>query len=529
MKSIYTNEDHDLFRESVRRFVEAEVAPHADEWEAAGRIPREIFVRMGDLGFLGILFPEAYGGAAGDVFHAAAFCEEITRSRMGGFCAAVTVQQFMATQHIFRAGSEELRLRYLAPSIAGRKVGALAVTEPDTGSDVASIRTSAVRDGGAWVVNGAKTWITNGADGDFYTVAVKTARDAGTGGISLVVVDADTPGVTVGKRLKKLGLHASDTAELVFEDVRVPATNLVGHENMGFYHIMEAFQLERLVGAFLAIGSSDVCIEETLAYMAGRRAFGRTLDRFQVLRHRIAQLSAELEAARQLVYHTAWLHDRGEQAIKESSMAKLVSTELSKRIADECLQCFGGFGYSEEYPMARFFRDSRAGTILAGTSEIMREIIARFVVDGEAPPRAEVREPAHAPEAAPPPGAEADTKPARPAHPDAVPLAVDALMQSLPGRLRPDAAKGWTSRFHFKIAGSAHPEWTVVVDQGECTVDEGLAGEPQCVVEMEESTFLCLEEGTVDAQMAFLSGKVRVSNLAAMMRYAKAFRRARVR
>ena len=449
MRSIYFSDDHDLFRQSVRRFVEAEVAPHADAWEAAGRIPREIFVRMGDLGFLGILFPEAYGGTEADIFYAAAFCEEITRSRMGGFCAAVTVQQFMATQHIFRAGSEELKLRYLSPSIAGRKVGALAVTEPDTGSDVAAIRTSAIRDNDAYIVNGAKTWITNGADGDFYTVAVKTDRDAGTAGISLIVVDADTPGVSVGKRLKKLGLHSSDTAELRFQDVRVPLANLVGSENMGFYYIMEAFQLERLVGAFLAVGSADLCIEETLAYMADRRAFGRSLDRFQVLRHRIAQLASELEAARQLVYHTAWLHERGEQAIKESSMAKLVATELSKRVADECLQCFGGYGFSEEYPMARFYRDARAGTILAGTSEIMREIIARFMFDGEAPPPVERREPVSAPVRSEPTTA-AEPQPAAPppaTDSNAVPLAVDALMRSLPGRLRADAvARGRPGR-----------------------------------------------------------------------------------
>jgi alkylation response protein AidB-like acyl-CoA dehydrogenase len=380
-RSIYFTEEHHAFRAEVRRFVVNEVAPNAAEWEAAGAIPREIFARMGELGFLGILAPEDLGGTGADVFFAVVFLEELPRSMMGGFCAAVAVQQFMATPHIARSGSAKLKRDYLVPSIEGRKVGALAVTEPDAGSDVASIRTTAVRDGDHYVVNGSKTFITNGADGDFYTLAVRTGPDPGARGISLLAVDAVTPGVRVASRLTKLGWHASDTAELVFEDARVPVDRRIGGENTGFRQIMEAFALERLCAASISVGSADVALEHTLRYMAERRAFGRPLDRFQALRHRLADLAAELGAARQLSYHTAWLLGEGDAATGEAAMAKLVCTELGKRIADECLQMFGGYGFIEEYPAARFYRDARGNTITGGTSEIMREIIARILFD----------------------------------------------------------------------------------------------------------------------------------------------------
>ena len=379
MRSIYVREEHDAFRAEVRRFVAAEVAPHAAEWEAARRIPRQVFERMGELGFLGILTPEAYGGSGADIFFAVAFLEELPRSMMGGFCAAVSVQQFMATPHILRHGSEELKRRYVAASAEGRKIGALAITEPDTGSDVAAIRTTAVRDGGGYVVNGAKTFITNGADGDFYTLAVRTGP-AGAGGVSLLVVDAETPGVT-RRRLDKLGWHASDTAEVVFENVRVPADRRIGEENRGFPMIMESFQLERLSAAAISTGSAQLALELTLGYMASRSVFDRPLTRYQALRHRLADLQAELEAARQLTYHAAWLLQQGERGVREVSMAKLVATELGKRVADECLQMHGGYGFMEEYPVARLYRDARAATITAGTSEIMREIIARLTID----------------------------------------------------------------------------------------------------------------------------------------------------
>jgi len=382
--SVYFGEEHERFRQQVRRFVEGEVAPHADAWEQAGRIPREIFARMGELGFLGITAPESCGGSGADLFFAIAFLEELPRSRMGGFCAAVSVQQFMATPHILRHGTDDLRERYVAPSVAGRKVGALAITEPDTGSDVASLRTGARREDEVWVVDGAKTFITNGADGDFFTLAVRTGEGPGARGLSLLVVDADAPGVTVSRRLRKLGWHASDTAELRFDEVRVPAGNLIGRAGAGFPMIVESFALERIAAATIAVGSGEVALEQARAYMAARRVFGRRVDSFQALRHRIADLAAELEAARQLAYHAAWLYERGEPAIRESAMAKLVATELGQRIADACVQVHGGYGFMEEFPAARLWRDARGATITAGTSEIMREIVARGIF-GEDP------------------------------------------------------------------------------------------------------------------------------------------------
>ncbi|MBP7677475.1 MAG: acyl-CoA dehydrogenase family protein, partial [Thermoanaerobaculia bacterium] len=381
MTSIYFGEEHESFRRAVRQFLEGEVAPRAREWEEARRIPRDVFRRMGDLGFLGILAPGELGGADGSIYHAIALLEELPRSRMGGFVAAVSVQQFIATGAIALHGSEEQKRRWIAPSVAGTKVGAIAISEPDTGSDVAAIRTTARRDGDSWVIDGAKTWITNGVEGDFVVVACRTAADAGAGGISLVVVEADTPGFS-RSRLRKMGWHCSDTAELTFENVRVPIGNLVGAENEGFFLILETFVLERLVTAATSVGSARLALEETRKYVLSREAFGRPIGKFQAIRHRLADLHAELEAAAQLVYHAAWLHEQGGNPVAEACMAKLLATELSKRTADECLQFFGGYGTVEEYPMERFFRDARFGTIVAGTSEIMREVIAKSVVDG---------------------------------------------------------------------------------------------------------------------------------------------------
>jgi len=518
MGSIYFTEEHDAFRREVRRFVTREVTPHAAEWEAAGRIPRETFVRMGELGFLGITAPEDLGGTGADVFYAVAFLEELPRSLMGGFCAAVSVQQFMATPHIERSGSETLKRRYVAPSIEGRKVGALAITEPDTGSDVASIRTRAVRegDGRSFVVSGSKTFITNGARGDFYTTAVRTGPDPGAAGISLLVIDADTPGVKVANRLAKLGWHSSDTAEIVFDNARVPAENLIGEEGGGFYQIMESFALERLCAAVIAVGSADVALEETLSYMSERKAFGKPLNRFQALRHRLADIAAELEAARQLAYHTAWLMGRGERAIRESAMAKLVCTELGKRIADECLQFFGGYGFMEEYPVARFYRDARGGTITAGTSEIMREIIARVTIDEFTP--APVQEIAkERPSARPTAGDQVDEGPAGP-------VSLEELMRSFAGRVRPKKIDGWHGVFHFTFDGADKPEWTLQVHDGQCRVDEGHDGNADCTLETKEKTFVGIQTGTVNPEAAFMMGKIKVTNLPLMIRFVQAFR-----
>lgn len=510
-------QEHHAFRRSVRRFLETEVAPHAEAWEAAGRIPREVFRRMGELGFLGITAPPEYGGQGGDLLFAVAFLEELPRSLMGGFAASVSVQEFMATAHIAAHGSEGLKRRYWAPSIAGEKVGALAVTEPDAGSDVAALKTSAVKEGEAYLVRGAKTFITNGAEGDFFTTAVRTGGP-GAGGLSLLVIDADTPGVKVSRRLRKIGWHASDTAELVFEEARVPRENLVGEENGGFALLVEAFALERLCAAAIAVGSADLALETTVRYLGMRKAFGKPLHAFQALTHRLADAAARLEAARHLNHHLAHLLMEGQPAVTEAAMAKLVSTELLVELADLGLQCHGGYGYMEEYPAARFFRDARASTLAGGTSEIMREIVARTLLerfaaqDRTTPPPTQKEKPMD------------ETRPAAEPTPPAGPWTVESIARSLPGRFSAEKAEGWKSVFHYRIKGAEKPEWTVKIDGGTCTVEEGHHGDPDCVVEMKEDTFLAVETGKLNPQTAFLMGRVRVSNLTEMMRFIKLFR-----
>lgn len=521
MKSVYFTEDHELFRQTVREFMETEVAPHAEAWEHARRIPREIWRKMGEMGFLGIIHPEEYGGMAADLFFGIVFLEELARSRMGGFVAAVGVQEFIATAAIWHRGTHEQKEKWLRPSITGEAVGAICISEPDAGSDVAALRTTAVRDGDEWVINGAKTWITNGVYADFHVVACKTTRDAGARGISLIVVEADRPGVSATK-LNKMGWHASDTAEIAYENVRVPAANLLGEQDAGFKYIMETFAIERLITAAMSLGTADVAFEETLKYMGEREAFGKPINKFQVLRHRLADLFTEVLACKQLIYHTAWLHEQGLPAVKESSMAKLLATELQKKVVDECLQFFGGFGYVEEYPMARFYRDARVGTIVAGTSEIMREIIAKAEIDG-VDFRFKPKAPAEpAPAAAPAPAGGPATGATAVLE---KPRTVAEMLATLPARHRPEKTEGWAATVHFTFPGSATPEWTVVVDGARCTVAPGHHGEPACAATTDEATYLGLEDGTENPEMAFMMGKIKVSNPAVMLRFLKAFRR----
>ena len=379
MQSIYFNEEHHQFRQHVAEFLQKEVDGPA--WEKEKRIPKSIWRRMGELGYLGINFPEELGGSDADFFYSVAFLEEVGRTGLGGFAAAVGVQQYMATAHIQKFGSAELKQKYCGGSIRGELVGALAISEPDAGSDVAALRTRAHEDGDHFVINGSKTFITNGVYGDFVTVAVRTEEQPGTAGLSLLVVDADIPGFSA-RPLDKMGWYCSDTGELTFEDVRVPKSHLIGQAGMGFYYIMECFQLERLVAALTSNGGSLNCLDMTHAYIRKREAFGKSLSRYQVLRHRLVDLHTELTAARELTNHACWQHDRGLHAVDACSMAKLKSCELSIEIADACLQCFGGYGYMEEYPIARAYRDARVSTIVGGTSEIMREILAKTLIDG---------------------------------------------------------------------------------------------------------------------------------------------------
>ena len=375
MKSPYFKEEHRIFRESVRDFLAKEIAPHFDEWEEEQQIPRWAWKKMGDIGYLGLVHEEEYGGTDADFFYSAVFLEELARAGNGGFGCAVSVHEYMALNHLARAGTPEQKDRFLRPGIAGEKIAALAISEPDVGSNVQGIRSSARLEGDHYVVNGAKTFISNGYYADFITTLVKTEN-----GLTVLVIDGETEGVHRSK-LRKMGWHSSDTAEIQFDNVRVPKDRLIGQEGMGFYYIMDSFQLERLAGGLLSVGAMEAILETTLRYMQEREAFGRPIGKFQALRHRIADLATEVEACRQLVHHTAWLYEHGEFAVKECSMCKLHAAELQKKVVDECLQFFGGYGYMEEYPIARAYRDTRVGTIAGGTSEIMREIIAKMVID----------------------------------------------------------------------------------------------------------------------------------------------------
>lgn len=373
-------EEHNLFRQGLRDFLQQEVIPHVDEWEEAGRIPKELWKKFGDMGYLGLNFPEKYGGMDADFFFSVVFLEEIAKCDSGGFTITPSVQQYMAAPYIYKHGSEFLKEKYLAKAIAGEWVCSIAITEPGAGSDVANIQTRAEKAGDHYIVNGAKTFITNGVYGDFLITVVKTDPEAGINGVSLLVIDRNAEGVSA-RKLKKLGWHASDTAELNFDNVKVPVENLLGEEGQGFFYLMGGLQVERLAGAISAVAGSQHALEYTMQYMSERQAFGRPINKFQVLRHRIAQLAAEIEATRAFVYHCCRMHAEGRYAVKECSMAKLLATELSDKVMTQCLQMFGGYGYMEEYKIARMFRDSRIGTIGGGTSEIMREIIAKMVID----------------------------------------------------------------------------------------------------------------------------------------------------
>lgn len=373
--SPYFNSEHDLFRQSCRDFLAQNIIPQFKSWEELRTIPREAWKSLGDMGYLGLIHEEAYGGSAADLFYSVVFLEEIGRAANGGLGAAISVQEYMAVNHLAKAGSPGLKEKYLAPAIAGTAIAALAITEPDAGSDVQGIRCKAERDGDFYLVNGSKTFITSGHSADFITTLVRTGDSH-----SLLIIDANSEGVSRTK-LNKIGWHSSDTAEIAFDNVRVPAANIIGEEGMGFYYVMDSFQLERLVAAILSVGAAEYCIEMTLQYMHERVAFGKPIAKYQVLRHRIADLSTEVKACQQLVYHTAWLMQKGEFAVKECSMCKLKATELQKEVVDACLQMFGGFGYMEEYPIAQMYRDARVATIVGGTSEIMREIIAKMQFD----------------------------------------------------------------------------------------------------------------------------------------------------
>jgi alkylation response protein AidB-like acyl-CoA dehydrogenase len=376
-KHFIFNDEHEQLRESVRSFAQKELAPHADEWEET-TFPDWVFQRMGELGFLGLSYPEEYGGQGGDYYSNLVLAEEIGHSNSGGLTMGVAVHTDMATPPVFMFGTEEQKQRYLVPSIKGEKISCLGITEPDAGSDVSGIRTRAVReDGGEWVINGSKTYITNGHRADFIVLVTKTDPDAGYDGFTLFLVDMDLPGVIREKKLEKLGMHASDTALLAFNDVRVPDDAVLGEIGKGFYHIMWELQGERLIGAAGCVSAAQRVFDKTRQYALERKAFGREIGHFQVIRHKFAEMATKIEAARQLVYTTAWRFQNGEYPVREISMAKLYASRVAVEVADECIQIHGGAGYMKEYGVERAWRDLRLNRIGAGTDEIMLDVIGR--------------------------------------------------------------------------------------------------------------------------------------------------------
>lgn len=367
--------EHQYFRQKLRTWLDGEIVPHINDWEAAGEIPRWVWQAMGERGYFGLTLPKAYGGQARDFLYQVVFLEEISRCYSAGFAAAISAHPILTLSHLSTMGSSDLKERYLRPGIAGEKFGALAITEPHAGSDVASIRTRAERRNGQYILAGAKTFITNGVLSDYLIVAAKTNPSAGAHGISLLVVDRESTGLEA-RSLRKLGWHASDTGEIHLDGVKVPANNLIGQANHGFFYIMQQFALERLVMAITAVAAAD----QALGYVRPCQGNGtplRSTGMGQAQRHQFAQDEAELERARTFNYTLASAYDQGQSLIRECAMAKMLSTELSDRIHQHCLSYIGPFACLEDIPLAQMWRDSRLGPIGGGTSEIMREIIAK--------------------------------------------------------------------------------------------------------------------------------------------------------
>jgi len=381
MNTGYFTEDHNLFRSTLRDFLKKEVVPHVDKWEKEGTIDRSVWAKMGEMGYFGLAYPEKYGGMDLDFFYTLIFLEEMQRINSGGFAAAMWAHAYLAMTHLNAEASEEIKEKYLTASIDGEKIGCLCITEPFGGSDVAGMKTTAVKEGDEYVINGSKTFITNGVYADYLIVAAKTNPELKSKGMSIFFVDrSQTEGISATK-LDKLGWRASDTAELAFDNVRVPASNLMGEENKGFSYIMQHFASERLIMGINAHARAEYAIEYALGYMKDRKAFGKRLDEFQALRHKIAEMSTRVEFCKHFNYAVASRLDKGEYVVKEASMSKLESTKVADEVIYDCLQLLGGYGYIEEYPLARMLRDSRLGPIGGGTSEILKEIISKIIID----------------------------------------------------------------------------------------------------------------------------------------------------
>jgi acyl-CoA dehydrogenase len=374
----YFGESHDILRQTVARFVEREIKPFVDEWEESGEFPRELYRKAGEIGLLGVCYPEEWAGFQADVFHEVVVTEELTRSGSGGLAAGL-MSHGIALPPILALGSQEQKERFIPPVLRGEKIAALGITEPGGGSDVANIRTRAVRDGDHYVVSGSKTMITSGTRADFVTMAVRTGGP-GNKGVSLLVVETDSPGFTVSGKLKKMGWWASDTAELSLDEVRVPAKNLLGQEGAGFYGIMSNFQKERLYLALMANTTAQLALEESLKYSEVREAFGRPLKGFQVTRHKLVDMATLVEVSSEFTYRVAAGIQAGNNMIKQVSMAKIFSADICDRVCHAAVQIHGGYGYMRECLVERLYRDSRILSIGGGTSEIMKEIISKLML-----------------------------------------------------------------------------------------------------------------------------------------------------
>ena len=382
MSSMYFTEEHEAFRASFKDFLQKEVVPFIDKWEKTGTIEKFIWKKFGEMGYFGLCTPEEYGGLDLDLFYTVIILEELQKINSGGFAAAIWAHEFLAMTHLNKEGTEFIKQKYLIPSVEGEKVGCLCVTEPFGGSDVAGMRSTAIKKGDKYILNGSKTFITNGVYSDYLIVAAKTDPSDKYKGISIFVVDREAAGITATK-LDKLGWRASDTAELAFDNVEIPIENLMGEEGKGFPYIMQHFALERLIMGVNAHARADFALDYVVNYMQERVAFGKSLDKFQVLRHKIAEMASKVDMCREYNYSITKRLDQGAYVVKEASMSKLLSTKMADEVIYDALQLLGGYGYMEEYPLARLSRDSRLGPIGGGTSEILKEIIAKIVIDNK--------------------------------------------------------------------------------------------------------------------------------------------------
>jgi acyl-CoA dehydrogenase len=375
MTSIYDAPEHELLRDQVARFIAREVEPHGQAWEEQGFVPREVLRRMGQAGLLGLMFEPEYGGGGADALVNLVFAEALSQSTFGGFIITVLVHTDMAGPHLHHAGSPVQKGRYLRQVTTGEKICAVAITEASAGSDVSGIRTSARRDGEHWVLNGTKMFITNGVHADLYFVAAKTGP--GKREVSMFIVEKGTPGFSVGRPLKKSGWLSSDTAELVFDNVRIPAGNLLGEEGKGFYAVMKNFQTERIALAAMAVGHCQQALQLTLDYVRQRQAFGGPLWDQQVIRQRLSMLDAKTRAARQFMYHCAWRVTQGHDIVQDVSMLKALTGELVNEVVQGCQQFHGGMGYMRESAVERLWRDARVLAIGGGATEVMLEEVAK--------------------------------------------------------------------------------------------------------------------------------------------------------